>query len=105
MFLGQMEFICEGGPRGNAPGAGAAPGRGLGPTSGWDPPLILGWPPLGYFWLCGYFLPKIPFLIFLEFSAIFSTLHKRKTPNVILLKTTSVRVSSKQFIKKSEAKQ
>ena len=22
-----------------------APGHGLGPTRGWDPPLLLGWPP------------------------------------------------------------
>ena len=63
------------------------------------PALLPGWPPLGVFWLCGYFISKIPFLFFLEFSTNFSTLHKRKTPNAILLKTASVRVSSKQFIK------
>ena len=44
-FLGRKEVICEGGPRGGVPGAGAALGRGLGPTRGWDPPLLLGWPP------------------------------------------------------------
>ena len=47
VFLGQGELICEGGPRGDVPGAGAAIGRGLGPTRGWDPPLLLGWPPSG----------------------------------------------------------
>ena len=99
VFLGQGELICEGGPRGDVPGAGAAPGRGLGPTHGWDPPLLLGWPPSGSSASESYSSSKILLIFFLKFSANFSTLHKRKTPNTILLKTTSVRVSSKQFIK------
>ena len=98
MFLGQGELICEGGPRVDSPGAGAAPGRGLGPTRGWDPPLLLGAPPRGLLapWLI---LLKNSFSNSSGFSANFSTLHKRKTPNAILLKTASVRVSSKQFNK------
>ena len=55
-FLGRKELICEGGPRGDVPGAGAALGHGLGPTRGWDLPLLQGWPPLMVFWLRGYFL-------------------------------------------------
>ena len=53
-------------PRGRA-----ALGRGLGPTHGWDPPLLLGCPPLVVIWLRGSFPSKINFLIFMKFFANF----------------------------------
>ena len=61
--------------------------------------------PLLVFWLRDLLLSKISFPYFLEFSANFLTLHNRKTPNAILLKTASIRVSSKQFIKNQRQKQ
>ena len=83
--------------RGGAPGAGRPLAAALGPPAaraapapGVAPPRALPDP-----WLIS---SKNSFLIFREFSADFLFLHKNKTPNAILLKTASVRVSSNQIL-------
>ena len=52
-LLGQKDLIYQRGARGGPLGAGAAPDRGHGSTSGWDPPLLLGWPLHEPSWLRG----------------------------------------------------
>ena len=96
-FLGHEGLISEGGSPEEVPGAGTPPAAGLGPPAAGTRPSSWGGPPRGLP-TPSLFRPKNAFYIFfLEFSANFLTLHSRKTPNAILLKTASVRVSSKQI--------
>ena len=79
-FLGHEGAYKRRGPRGKVPGAGAPPCRGLGPTRGWDPPLLLGWPPFGVFCLRGLFFFKNPFYnIFGIFRELLNPVQKKDT--------------------------
>ena len=68
------------------------------PTRGWGPPLLVGWPLREPSWLRDLFPSEVLFPFFREFPANFLFLPKNKTPNTILLKTASVRVSSNQIM-------
>ena len=79
-FLGRKGAYKRRGAERRGPRGTAALSRGLGPTRGWDPPLLLGWPPLGVFRFRALFLFKNPFNNFPEiFPELLNPAQKKDT--------------------------